>query len=53
MRKFLLCMVFVIVAALVFQCYRGGVTINLNVEQPAPAVAATPVSTDPSVSMAH
>jgi hypothetical protein len=52
MRKFLLCMVFVILAALVFQCYRGGITINLDVEQPAPAVADTPVSTDPSVPMA-
>ena len=49
MRKFLFCMVLVILAALVFQCYRGGVTINLNVEQPALVVADTPVSTDPSV----
>jgi hypothetical protein len=40
-------MVFVILAALVFQCYRGGITINLDVEQPP--VADTPVSTDPSV----
>ena len=52
MRKFLLCMVFMILAALVFQCYRGGITINLDVEQPAPAVADTPVSTEQSVPMA-
>jgi hypothetical protein len=52
MRKFLLCMVFVILAALVFQCYRGSITIKLEAEQPAAAVADTPVSTDPSVPMA-
>ena len=52
MRKFLLCMVFVILAALVFQCYRGSITIKLEAEQSAPAVADTPVSTDPSVPMA-
>jgi hypothetical protein len=52
MRKFLFCMVLVILAALVFQCLRGGITINLNVEQPASAGPDTPVSTDPSVSIA-
>lgn len=52
MRKFLLCIVIMIVAALVVQYCRGGININLNVEQPAPAVAHTPVSTDPSVPVA-
>ena len=52
MRKFLLCMVFVILAALVFLCYRGSITIKLEAEQPAPAVADTPIATDPSVPMA-
>jgi hypothetical protein len=45
MRKFLFCMVFVILAALVFLYFRGDITINLNVEQPAPVIPDTPVST--------
>jgi hypothetical protein len=51
MRKFLLVMVFVIVAALVFLYFRGDITVKSDAEQPAPAVADTLISTAPSVTM--